>query len=114
LFIGHEKGVNIVKEYDKQTLYPMLLKCYHCLHPIARYEVGHACETTYANSDLDSFEQICSPSEPSIELITREMLICRCYQVDAKDIKCSFQWWANHKTMFAIVVFFGAPNPRDC
>jgi hypothetical protein len=26
LFIGCEKGVNIVEEYDKQALYPMLLK----------------------------------------------------------------------------------------
>jgi hypothetical protein len=105
LFIGREKVVNIVEEYDKRTLYPMLLKCYHCLYPIAKYEVGHACETTYANCDLDIFQQIPSPSEPSIELITRETLIFRCYQVDSKDIKCSFQRWANHETMFGIVVF---------
>jgi hypothetical protein len=34
-FIGFEKGVNIVEEYDRQSLYPMLLKCYHYLHPLA-------------------------------------------------------------------------------
>jgi hypothetical protein len=89
---GVERGVNIVEEYDKRTLYPMLLKCYHCLHPIVKYEVGHACQTTNANCDLDIFEQIPSPSEPLIELITREMLIFRCYQAVSKDIKCLFQW----------------------
>jgi hypothetical protein len=84
--------VNIVEEYDKRTLYPMLLKCYHCLHPIVKYEVGHACQTTNANCDMDIFEQIPCPSESLIELITREMLIFRCYQVVSKDIKCPFQW----------------------
>ncbi len=34
-FIGFEKGMNIVEEYDRQSLYPMVLKCYHYLHPMA-------------------------------------------------------------------------------
>ncbi len=33
-FVGREEGVNIMDEYDKKTLYPMLLKCYHHLHPM--------------------------------------------------------------------------------
>jgi hypothetical protein len=33
-FIGCEKGVDIVKEYDRGFLYRMLLKCYHHLHPM--------------------------------------------------------------------------------
>jgi hypothetical protein len=32
-FIGLEQGKANVEEYDKKTLYPMLLKCYHHLHP---------------------------------------------------------------------------------
>jgi len=32
-FVGRE-GVSIVDEYDRRTLYLMLLKCYHHLHPI--------------------------------------------------------------------------------
>jgi hypothetical protein len=35
-FVSQEEGVNIVNEYDKKTLYPMLLKCYHHLHPITK------------------------------------------------------------------------------
>jgi hypothetical protein len=33
-FIGYGEGVNIVEEYDIQSLYRMLLKCYHHLHPM--------------------------------------------------------------------------------
>jgi hypothetical protein len=38
-FIGHEEGVNIVEEYDKQSLYPMFLKKYHYLHPMTKFKV---------------------------------------------------------------------------
>jgi hypothetical protein len=31
-FIEHEEGVVIVEEYDKRSLYPMLIKCHHHLH----------------------------------------------------------------------------------
>jgi hypothetical protein len=33
-FVGLEEGVNIMDEYDRRTLYPMLLKYYHHLHPM--------------------------------------------------------------------------------
>ncbi len=36
-FIGYEKGVSIVEEYDRQSIYPMFLKCYHYLHPMAKF-----------------------------------------------------------------------------
>jgi hypothetical protein len=32
-FIGHEQRVAIVEEYNERSLYPMLLKHYHHLHP---------------------------------------------------------------------------------
>jgi len=38
LFIGGGQGVSIVKDYDKQSLFPMLLKSYHVLHPMAEFE----------------------------------------------------------------------------
>jgi hypothetical protein len=31
--IGLEKRKVVVEEYDKKTLYPILLKCHHHLHP---------------------------------------------------------------------------------
>jgi len=54
-FIGHEKRVNV--EYDKGSLYLMLLKCYHYLHLMAKFEVGCANQTTNADSYIDIFEQ---------------------------------------------------------
>ncbi len=33
-FIGLEQGKSIVQEQDKKTLYPMLLKCHHHMHPL--------------------------------------------------------------------------------
>jgi len=54
-FIGHENRVNIVKKYDQQSLYPMLLKCYHYLSYDSK--VGCVDETTNANSNLDFFNK---------------------------------------------------------
>jgi hypothetical protein len=28
-FMGHKERVSIVKEYDRRSLYPMVLQCYH-------------------------------------------------------------------------------------
>jgi hypothetical protein len=33
-FIGLKQGKTIIEEYDRKTLYPMLLKCHHNLHPL--------------------------------------------------------------------------------
>ncbi len=35
-FVGREQGVAFVEEYDKKTLYPMLVKCQEHLHPLVR------------------------------------------------------------------------------
>jgi hypothetical protein len=32
-FVGKDKGVALVKEYDRKSLYPMLVKCHEHLHP---------------------------------------------------------------------------------
>jgi len=58
-----------------------------------------------AEYDLDIFEQPPNTSELAIELISREMLIFRCYKVDFKEFKCPIQWWAKHEAMFRIVKF---------
>jgi hypothetical protein len=36
IFIGCEEKVNIVTRYDRQSLYPMLLKCHHYLHSMTK------------------------------------------------------------------------------
>jgi hypothetical protein len=35
-FVGKEQGVALVKEYDRKTLYHMLVKCHEHLHPLVR------------------------------------------------------------------------------
>ncbi len=101
-FIGREESVSIVDEYDRRTLYPMLLKCYHHLHPMIEY-VG--CVNQVGDKDLNLviFQHIASISEPSKELVTNELLIFKHYQVDPKGIKCPLQWWGKHEAMFPIV-----------
>jgi hypothetical protein len=62
-------------------------------------------QTRDVKSDLDIFEQTPITSELAIELVTREMLIFRCYQVNSKEFKCTLQWWAKHEAMFFTISF---------
>ncbi len=51
-FVGREQGVAIVEEYDRKSLYPMLVKCHEHLHLLVRL---------YRNCvDQHIFEQDCS------------------------------------------------------
>ncbi len=88
-------------EYDTRTLYPMFLK-YH--HPMTKF-VGCVDQISDEDSSLDIFEQTASTSEPSKELVIKELLIFRCYQMDPKDIKYPLQWWGKHEVMFPIIDF---------
>jgi hypothetical protein len=54
-FVGQEEGVSIVDEYDKRTLYLMLLKCYHHLHPLTKF-VGYVNQTCDEYFSLDIFQ----------------------------------------------------------
>jgi hypothetical protein len=58
---------------------------------------------------LDIFEQTTSISELAEELVKRELLVFKRYQLDVKDIKCPLQWWQKHEAMFLIVGFL-APH----
>jgi hypothetical protein len=35
-FVRREQGVALVEEYDRKSLYPMLVKCHEHLHPLVR------------------------------------------------------------------------------
>jgi len=104
-FVGRKEGINIVDEYDRRTLYPMFLKCYHHLHPMIEF-VGCVDQTCDEDSNLDIFQWTTSTSEPSKELVTMELLIFRHYQVDPKDIKCPLRWWGKHDPCFLQLVFW--------
>jgi hypothetical protein len=51
-FVGREQGVTLVEEYDRKSLYPMLVKCHEHLHPLVRLDRNCV--------DQDIFEQDCS------------------------------------------------------
>jgi hypothetical protein len=67
----------------------------------------------YHDCSLDIFEQTISTNEPIEKLVKRELLIFRKYQLDVKDIKCLFQWWQKHETMFFYSCIFSSIDFRD-
>jgi len=54
---------------------------------------------------LDIFEQTTSTNEPIEELVKKELLIFKRYQLDAKNIKCPLQWWLKHEAIFLKIGF---------
>jgi hypothetical protein len=76
-FIVREQGIAIVEEYDKKSLYPMLLKCHHHLHPLAKFESVFVNIGVDEDCSLDIFEQIANTSELVKKLVNMELLIFR-------------------------------------
>jgi hypothetical protein len=69
----------------------MHFKCYYHLRPLVKSERGVVDQRVEDDMSLDIFEMIIITSEPTMELVNREFLIFKCYQVDVKDIKCPLQ-----------------------
>jgi hypothetical protein len=103
--IGHKQGKEIVEKYDKKSSFPMLLKCYYHLHPMIESKGGVVDERVEKDMSLDIFEMTTNTSEPTTELVNRELLIFRHYQVDVKYIKCPLQWCEKHESMFPTIGF---------
>ncbi len=103
-FIGCEEGVVIIKEYDKKYPYPMFLKCYHQLQPMAKTKVDFTWQTIIVDYNY-IFEQTINTTEFVKNLSTRELLIFKCYQMDSKKIKCFLPWWRKHEVKFSNVGF---------
>jgi hypothetical protein len=61
-FVGLEECVSIRDEYDRKTLYPMLLKCYHHLHSMTKF-VGCVNQTIHEDYSLDIFQHTTSTSQ---------------------------------------------------
>jgi hypothetical protein len=43
--------------------------------------------------------------EPVVELVNKELLIFKRFQVDPKEIKWPLQWWQKHEYMFPTIGF---------
>jgi hypothetical protein len=61
---------------------------------------------TDEESSLDIFEMSIQTNEPTKEVLNKELMMFRRFQVDVKDIKCLLEWWAKHEILFPIVAFF--------
>ncbi len=92
-FVGREQGISIVQEYDRKFSQSMFLKCYNHLHPLENYDIESTKHRSYEDNNLDIFERIPNTSEPMVELVNKELLIFRRFQVDPKEIKSPLQWW---------------------
>jgi hypothetical protein len=44
-------------------------------------------------------------NEPTKEVVNLELLIFKSFQMDTKNIKCPFEWWEKHESVFPIVEF---------
>jgi hypothetical protein len=53
---------------------------------------------------LEIFEQTPITREPTIKIVTMEMLIFKRYQINSKEIKWPLQWFVKHEAMFPIIV----------
>jgi hypothetical protein len=89
----------------KKSLFPMFLKCYYHLHALIEFERGVVEQRVGKDQSLDIFEMTSNTSEPIMELVNKELLIFRHYQVDVKAIKCPLQWWEKHESMFCTFGF---------
>jgi hypothetical protein len=61
---------------------------------------------TNEESSLDIFEMSIRTSELPKEVMNKELLIFKRFQVDVKNIKCPLKWWAKHESLFPTMAFF--------
>jgi hypothetical protein len=61
---------------------------------------------TNEENSLDIFEVSTGTNEPTKEVMNKELLMFRGFQVNVKDIQCPLEWWAKHESLFPIVSFF--------
>ncbi len=105
-FVGREQGVALVEEYDRKSLYLIMVKCHEHLHPLVKSEINFVDQNIFdEDCNLDIFEQTTSTCELAKKLVKRELLIFKRYQLDVKDIKCPLQWWHKHEAMFLTIGF---------
>ncbi len=82
----------------------MLLRCYHIFHPMAKFGQVANMQTNEEYS-LDVFEMYAGTSEPTKEVVNKELLMFRRFQVDVKEINCPLKWWVKHESLFPTMAF---------
>lgn len=92
----------IVQEYD-ETLYCMILKCYHHLYLMVESKVVNVEQAIEEDCNLNIFKQISNTSEPMKKIVIKYLLIFQSYQMDCREIKCPLQWCGKHEIMFLTI-----------
>jgi hypothetical protein len=78
----------LLKSMIKENLFLFFFKCHYYLHPLAEFETRVVDQKVEKDNNLDIFEMTANTIEPTLELINRQLLIFKRYQMDVKDIKC--------------------------
>ncbi len=89
------------EEYDTKSLYPTLVKCYHHLHRLVDNENAFVKEGAIQNCN-PNFWNVASTSELAKELVNKELLIFKRYQMDGMSFSMVPKTWS----MFLIAEFF--------
>ncbi len=84
----------------------MPMRCYYHLHPPIESNNGFVDRRVDDDNNLDIFQMTIGSTELTKGFVKKELLVFWHYRVDVKEIKCPFQWWEKHETMFPIVEFF--------
>ncbi len=92
---------NMTKNLYFLCFWNVIIICIHWL----KSERGVVDQKVGEDMSLDNFEMTTNISKPIMELVNREFLIFKHYQMDVKDIKCPLQWWEKHENMFPMVCF---------
>ncbi len=93
--------MSIVEEYDRKTLYPMLVKSYNHLHRIVD---GGNFGSTNQNCGLDICQMMSNNTKIAKEVVTKELSDFRRCHMDLKEIKDPLLWWEKHESKFPIRV----------
>ncbi len=83
-------------------------ECYHIFHPMEKFGLVVDMQIDEENS-LDIFEMSVRLIEPTKEVVNKELLMFRKFEVDIKNIKCPLKWWVKHEFLFLIVIFLAHP-----
>jgi hypothetical protein len=86
-------------------LIPMLLKCSHIFHPMAKFGPVANMQTN-EECNLNIFRIFIGTNKPTKEVVNKELQMFKRFQVDVKDIKCPLEWWEKHESMFPNVAIF--------
>ncbi len=60
---------------------------------------------TIEENSSEIFLMSTGTNEPTKEVMNKELLMFRGFQVNVKDIQCPLEWWAKHESLFPTMAF---------